>query len=569
MRHSGYRNTALALAEIIDNSVEAKAKHIEVLCVERLDSSGDRSEKRLEEIAIFDDGVGMESEELWNSLRMGVGTRQQAKGIGRFGMGLPNSSMSQCRKVTVYSWKSPNGILSTCLDLNENPNSDLSIKKPEESEVPVMWKKMSRYMKKSKSGTLVVWSSIDKMQWKRISTLKRNSEKIIGRTYRKFLDGNKLDISFITHNLDTNVTSEPIKILPNDPLYLTVPSSTPEPWDKRPMFEVDGDNLEDVVPIGNSEVIVRCTLATKEAREMKNGVNAGSLPHGKHANSNLGVSIIRANRELYTDTNLLQTYDPLERWWGVEVEFPNELDDLFGVSHSKQDAVNFSSMTQEIGKITRDEEGEDSSEIEDDTEDARNLRKLVTHIHARIKSMRRAIKKQNVHTVGRSGPKPAPDPWPDPDPGSTVTGKQASRMTDEEKMRAITEALSKIYEPDRASKEARDILKKKIKTQFVTASLESPYFFDVILKGGVTIITLNSDHAAYKHLKEIYEPIPEEKDKEVAERLSKIKAATNLLFVSWAHYENHTLKDDELVQLQEVRYEWSKRFRELVRNLDS
>ena len=46
----------------------------------------------------------MNKEELWNSLISGEGTRQEAKGIGKFGLGLPQSSMTQCKHVTVYSW---------------------------------------------------------------------------------------------------------------------------------------------------------------------------------------------------------------------------------------------------------------------------------------------------------------------------------------------------------------------------------------------------------------------------------------------------------------------------------
>ena len=65
MRSIGYKNTIYALAEIIDNSVEAEAKHIEILCAEKQNYSSNRSTKRLDKIAIIDDGVGMNKEELW------------------------------------------------------------------------------------------------------------------------------------------------------------------------------------------------------------------------------------------------------------------------------------------------------------------------------------------------------------------------------------------------------------------------------------------------------------------------------------------------------------------------
>ncbi len=561
-RHSGYRNTAMALAEIIDNSVEANATHIEVLCSEEQNYGGEHTSKIIEKIAVFDDGEGMDPETLWNSLLMAEGTRSQGKGIGKFGMGLPNSSMSQCKKVTVYSWKSPDEIMTTYLDLAEG----LAIKKPKKTEMPDMWKNKSLHLENAHSGTLVVWEVLDKFQWKRASTLQRNVERLIGRTYRKFLDNGKLNISFITFDRDTGETSEPSNILPNDPLYLMVPSSTPKPWNDKPMFKIDGDNLEEIIHVGKHNVIIRCTLATKKARERINGKFAGSLPHGKHANSNLGVSVIRANRELYIDTNLCQTYDPLERWWKVEVEFPNELDDVFGVSNTKQDVANFSDMMRDVGAIGRNE-GDNNFELEDYTGEMKDLWTLVERIDARIRSMRRTIKSESPKNDSVKTPTEGEQPWSDPDTGPTVTENQTKTMSEEERMKAIVEALSQIQEPEIASEEARRILKEKIKTKFVEAPLNVPYFFDVSLKGGVAIITLNTEHPAYKHIVEVVKNIPDGLDPEIVKRLQNLRAAINLIFVSWAFYENHTIKNEERHQLKMTRIYWSERLRALMNNL--
>lgn len=564
MRHSGYRNTAMALAEIIDNSVEANSKHIEVLCAENQKYDVESPTKSIDKVAVFDDGDGMNKNTLWNSLIMAEGTRYERKGIGRFGMGLPNSSMSQCKKVTVYSWQTPDKIMSVYLDIDE----ELSIKPPKKTKIPDIWKNKSRYIKKAKSGTLVVWETIDKFQWKRSSTLQKNAEKIIGRVYRKFLHNNKLEISFVKFNSETGETSKPHNILPNDPLYQMTPSSTPKPWNKKPMFKTDGDNLEEIFRIGHHDVIIRCTLGTKDARKSQNGRRAGSLPHGKHANSNLGVSIIRANRELSMDTNLCQTYDPLERWWGLEIEFPSELDEIFGVSHTKQDAANFTAMMHEIGAITRDEEGELTSDISEYSGDMKDLWLLVERIDARIKSMRRTIKAERPRDESPHTVKPKPNPWPDPDPGPTVTGKQIVTMTDEERKKAILEAFSQMQDLESASEEARNIIENKINTKFIEASLNFPYFFDVSLKGGVTIITLNTDHPAYKHIVEIIENIPEGLDSETKTRFQNLRAAINLIFVSWAFYENHTLKDEDRYKLQMIRLDWGHRLRDLMKNLE-
>ena len=96
MRDSGYKSTTHALAELIDNSIESHATAIEVFGVSRRDDRTGRF--TLKELAVLDNGEGMDGDTLRGSLRYGHGTRQERRGIGRFGLGLPNSSMSQARR---------------------------------------------------------------------------------------------------------------------------------------------------------------------------------------------------------------------------------------------------------------------------------------------------------------------------------------------------------------------------------------------------------------------------------------------------------------------------------------
>ena len=48
----------------------------------------------------------MDAETLTEALRFGGTTSfNSRKGLGRFGMGLPNASLSQARRVDVYTWQ--------------------------------------------------------------------------------------------------------------------------------------------------------------------------------------------------------------------------------------------------------------------------------------------------------------------------------------------------------------------------------------------------------------------------------------------------------------------------------
>ena len=119
MRDSGYKNTAYALAELIDNSVQAKATSVQVICIEEYQQVNKRSRRRIQAIGVLDDGVGMTPEILRLALQFGNGTHlTDRRGIGRFGMGLPNSSISQCRRVEIWTWQNgPDNAMYTYLDL--------------------------------------------------------------------------------------------------------------------------------------------------------------------------------------------------------------------------------------------------------------------------------------------------------------------------------------------------------------------------------------------------------------------------------------------------------------------
>ena len=115
MRDSGYKNTAYALAELIDNAQQARATSIELLCLEKREHIKQRTRSRLYAIAVLDNGEGMDYRTLRLALQFGNGNYlNDRSGIGRFGMGLPNASISQAGKVEVWSWQNgPDNALCT------------------------------------------------------------------------------------------------------------------------------------------------------------------------------------------------------------------------------------------------------------------------------------------------------------------------------------------------------------------------------------------------------------------------------------------------------------------------
>ena len=114
-RDSGYKSTASAISELVDNAIQAKACHIDISI--KSNSDVDRSDLS---IAVADDGLGMGRSVLMEALRFGGSSRfNNRSGLGRFGMGLPNASLGQAARVVVYTQEPGGRPLSTYLDVDE------------------------------------------------------------------------------------------------------------------------------------------------------------------------------------------------------------------------------------------------------------------------------------------------------------------------------------------------------------------------------------------------------------------------------------------------------------------
>lgn len=97
LRCIGY-NFSSALADIIDNSISAFAKNIKIISNPDIDPY----------LVIFDDGIGMNENELDNAMTLGSNRDYRPDSnieLGRFGLGLKSASFSQCLRVTVASKK--------------------------------------------------------------------------------------------------------------------------------------------------------------------------------------------------------------------------------------------------------------------------------------------------------------------------------------------------------------------------------------------------------------------------------------------------------------------------------
>ncbi len=584
MRDNGYKNAAYAIAELMDNAIQAGATQVELLCGERKELVGQRKRSRIQQIAVLDDGRGMSPSVLRLALQFGNGTyldEDKHTGIGRFGMGLPSSSVSQCERVDVWSWQ--NGIenaLYTWLDLEEIRAKRLTeVPDPKPQEIPEIWQKVGKSF--GKTGTLVVWSQIDRCIWKTGAAIIDNSELIIGRMYRKFLESNQVAIRMLSFDLDYPETTLVEKYaLPNDPGYLVAETSCAAPFDKTPMFQPwEGENaFEWVCPIEfrdkTHHVTVRFSYAKEEARV---GQNPGSLPHGQHAAKNVGISVVRAGRELELDQTLVIKYDPTERWWGIEVDFPPSLDDLFGVTNNKQSARNFAELVKlDIESLLKN--GKTINQLKDEfqeDEDPRGpLLDIIQKIDSQLNIIRRLVKAQtkgNRSNNKRHATSVAEEVATYATTERKKEGHVGESDKDESQPQEIrqTEITKTLTEQGVTETQAQELAARTIndglKYTFAEADLETSAFFSVKPRGGAIIVTLNTSHPAYEKLVEVMEKDVDNVDADTLRtRLSNSLEGLKLLLMAWARYEDEQPDGKRRLAAQDTRVDWGRIARQFL-----
>lgn len=154
LRCIGY-NFSTALADIIDNSISADAKHIQIL------SNPDDDEPY---VVIFDDGHGMGFKELDNAMTLGSDRDEKEDSeyeLGRFGLGLKSASFSQCLRLTVAS-KNCNRINAMRYDLKKiQEKNEWLLDILDTSEIDSLPE--IDLLKNTSTGTLVIWQCFDKI----------------------------------------------------------------------------------------------------------------------------------------------------------------------------------------------------------------------------------------------------------------------------------------------------------------------------------------------------------------------------------------------------------------------
>lgn len=493
-RDSGYKGTESAVAELVDNSLQAAAKQVSITIAVQ-DEASDYPLR----VAVLDDGCGMDKKTLRQALRFGGSSRfNDRNGLGRYGMGLPNSSLSQARRVVVFTWQKPGSVIQSYLDVDEIAKGTMTeVPEPRAAALPKWAGKVE-----SKSGTLVVWTRCDRLDHRRVSTIARKLAPPLGRIFRYYLwDG-------------VTVLVNGVKVEPVDPLYLH--EGSPEPgaqvYGKPIEYPVEARGSNGTVE-GTGKVIVTFSelpvrswhqLSNEEKRQL--GVSNGA-----------GVSVVRANREIdfgwfFMGSKRRENYDD---WWRCEIRFDPVLDEAFGITHTKQQ-IHPQDYLVEI--LTPDIENL-----------AKALNGRVRSTHLQVRAVDRTVEVERIASEKDQLLKPLPK----------ASGAEQDSVIENLKKRHPS--LRDVAPPEENG---------SIQYRIVQDTVRDTSFFTHTYKDGLLVLVLNPEHPFYK---KIYKPLIENETKENRELRSQL----DLLLLAAARAEAAATRDAQREALAQFRKTWS------------
>ena len=575
MRDSRYRHPALAVAELIDNSIDARSSQVDILIREHQVQVNQRARWRVAQLAVIDNGHGMSADTLVQALRFGG--RQQSQSvqqIGKYGMGLPTASVSQCKRLDVWTWDI--GIDQCChsyIDIEEiEAGTQQKVPEPDSCPIPQQWLDIvSSDTLNHEHGTLVVWSEPDRIV-AQSSTIFDQVEEEVGRIFRRYLYEDELTIRMASFRQGESGPQIDRLVRPNDPLYLMGNASTPQPWNATPMFRpytrkeftLNADGREESVEVVYS-------IAKQEALGERKGELPGNTNYGRHARKNMGISVVRENREILLEHFFITEGGggslPQNRWWGCEVRFGSGCDDLFGVDHNKQ-------MVSYFSRAVRDtSEGESRQQTLDDLGVGENdIYAIASHIRGTVRNMMEEIERMFAARPGRSA---SPDGggasveqtavslttdvtrFSVEDEGSrpTQTDRDRAELDTEERTTQLAAHLvhQGLSEPE-AHHQAARIVQNDDWFSIVPTQLTGSQMFSFVSRGGVLNMSLNIHHPIYRFL-QVIETEAAESGNEVARR-----AAVGILamLLSWGRMEDDIERDDIRLQVQDRAIHWGR-----------
>lgn len=485
LRDSGYDLSA-AIAEVVDNSIEANANNISIDLIE-----GD-GKKHITSIVFVDDGAGMDPTVLQHYLVLGYSTRwMRTDTIGKYGVGAKLAALNFATKIDVWSRQAADAPwLHVGFDLvkskaaeeagEENP---FGIDPPAPRDLPP---EAAMHAPKG-AGTVVLWSAIDRLQHGRFASdanqLTIEVQKEVSRIFREFIDG----------GIKISISGTPLAA--HDPLYkmkgtwadVLLTKADPEKprggGTKHYAPQVIADR--EPIPIKGGKAYLTVVLYPEEVTRRR-GLGGDELAKRLRLPENEGaISFMRSRREIaYTNVPRIfpRGVSEPDRFIGIEVAFSPDLDDYFGVRNVKRGVEPHGELRDKIRA------------------------KLSNYIPTARKLLEtrwgKAAQKEQVHAGEHAA---ITDAVKEVDP---VLPKGTPQPADDRKRRETYEQLAKDTGHAGNQKEQDEYIGRIKDLPFILESVDYPgkMFIDIQIIDRQVIIRVNTRHRFYQ---ELWKPLQE------------------------------------------------------------
>lgn len=499
LRDVGYNSTTSALCEHVDNAIQWGATEIRVY----FRQNGKKGAYKTD-VLVLDNGSGMAPNILRFATSFGGSmVFDNRSGIGRYGMGMKTAALSMSPVLDLYSWQEPGAYYNMTLDVEAigKEKSNL-IELPEPSLMDILPSEVSDVLTKplsfpdrdeqallahdaddlrdrlGKSGTIVYLPGCDRLTFAKARTLCEHAIKEMSRVYRRSLaKGTKL---YVNNRL----------VEPFDPTYSMAAARHAKIPDikvkeSRVVFSKviqvkrSENHLQDPDNIETAPVTVRLYALPIE--------DWGALPlkvrkNDLHLYDDNTISVLRNDREVFIGTipQIMKRHSDAN-WLRIQIDFPGELDEAFGVAANKQ------------GIRPKDYVLQDMSAVLD----------------GEIGALREQIKKyQSEQTVIRHGSKASAGEMK----ADEAERRQAKPLIEPapatpEEQRQLDENLRTLAMMLKRDKETDDEAFERVKSsKHIMHYKHDDYwpFYHVDQRFGKIILTINTAHPFYERL---YEPL--------------------------------------------------------------
>jgi hypothetical protein len=369
LRDVGYDSTISALCEHVDNAIGAGAKNIRVY----IRQTGRGSSVRTD-IGVLDDGDGMSPQILKVATSFGGSTNYNNRsGIGRFGMGMKTAGLSMAPAIQILSWQDRGVYYRMTLDteaIGRDKSNLIILPEPTLQEdigadlvqlltVPMRYPSDASDQRLlaprgsdltdalGASGTIIYMPDCDRLSAKRDRTLVDHATKDFAHVYRRHIArGLKIYVNNrLLEAVDPTYSMENARHT-RHPALSEVGAKTSRLIVKRKCSIF----LHSSSPVAHDVTIKLYALPIRDWRFTRKALDDIGIFQDQT------ISVLRNDREVFLGhlTALLKRHSDLA-WLRIEIDFPGELDEAFGVASNKQGVRLREDVIDGIWKVIKDD----------------------------------------------------------------------------------------------------------------------------------------------------------------------------------------------------------------------